>query len=274
MDERTGERLDDASALFRADLARHRAAYRFAAAYRPPPGDALAPGAASGTAPRVLDLGCGTGYGTAELFAAGQSVVGFDRVRPAQRARAGGAHFVRGDLARLPFAAAAFDRVVSFQVVEHLADPGPYLDEMARVLRPGGVALVTTPNRLESDGENPYHLREYTAEELAETLSRHYERVVLQGIHARGAAARYHAERLGRIRWITRLDPLRLRRRLPRGIVDPVFAWLSILVRLGARRSGAIDSVEDDDYRIERVDPGCLDLLAVCSGPRIGSNRG
>ncbi len=273
MDERTGERLDDASALHRADLARHRAAYRFAAACGPIPGVAAARAAFSGAAPRVLDLGCGTGYGAAELAAAGLQVVGLDRVRPALRARQAGARFVCGDLERLPFASARFDRIVSFQVVEHLADPGRYLGEMARLLGPGGVALVSTPNRLQSDGENPYHLREYTAEELAEILGRRFERVELQGIHAHGPAARYHAGRLRSIRRITRLDPLGLRRRLPRAVVDPAFAWLSILVRLGARRQGLLEAVGDDDFRVEAALPGCIDLLAICSGPRGGPIR-
>ena len=256
MDERTGERLDDASALYRADLARHRAAYRFALTFP-----------AHGC---VVDLGCGTGYGTAELAAAGQRAIGVDRARPAAHARAGGAVFVRGDLERLPFAAERFDRVVSCQVIEHFADPNAYLAETARVLRAGGSALFTTPNRLESDGENPYHLHEYTAEELAEVLFRHYERVELRGVHAHGAAARYHAERLRSIRRITRLDPLGLRRRLPRGIVDRAFAWLSILVRLGARWRGALDPVADDDYRVGPVGPTCIDLLAICAKPRCG----
>lgn len=274
MDERTGERLDDASALHRADLARHRAAYRFAAACPPSPGVAPAQAAIRGAELRVLDLGCGTGYGAAELAAAGLQVVGLDRVRPAQRARKAGARFVCGDLERLPFACARFDRIVSFQVVEHLADPSRYLSEMARMLRPGGSALVTTPNRLQSDGENPYHLREYSAEELAELLSRQFERVELRGIRAHGPAARYHAGRLRSIRRITRLDPLGLRRRLPRRIVDPAFAWLSIVVRLGARRQGLLEAVDDDDYRVEAVDPTCIDLLAICSRPRVLAIRG
>lgn len=274
MDERTGERLDDANALYRADLARHRAAYRFAVACEAAPGSTAARAAISGAAPCVLDLGCGTGYGAAELAAAGLPVVGLDRVRPAPRARQAGARFVCGDLERLPFRAARFDRIVSFQVVEHLADPGRYLSEMARLLRPGGIALLTTPNRLESDGENPYHLREYTGDELARVLSRHFERVELRGIHAHGPAARYHADRLRSIRRITRLDPLGLRRRLPRAVLDPAFAWLSILVRLGARRQGVLEEVTDADYRVESVLPGCIDLLAICSQPRFGANRG
>jgi SAM-dependent methyltransferase len=250
----TGERLDDASALYRADLARHRAAYRFAEAH-------ARPGLAA-------DLGCGTGYGTAELAAAGWRVVGLDRVAPVARVRGSAARFVRGDLERLPLAARGFDVVTSFQVIEHLADPRPYLEQIARILAPEGVLLLSTPNRLQSDGENPYHLHEYEAAELADVLAGHFASVEMCGVHAVGPAARYHADRLRRIRLITRIDPLGFRRRLPRGLVEWLFARLSIVVRLAARRSGAAAAVGDEHYPVGAADEECLDLLAVCRGPK------
>ena len=253
--ETTGERLDDASALYSADLARHRAAYRFA--------ESQARGG------RAIDLGCGTGYGTAELAAAGWRVVGMDRVAPAGRARGSSASFVRGDLEKLPFAAHSFDTVTSFQVIEHLADPRAYLEQIARVLAPGGMLLLSTPNLRQSDGENPYHLHEYQADELAAVLARHFADVEMHGVHAVGVAARYHADRLRRIRLITRLDPLRLRRRLPRGLVDWLFARLSIVVRLAARRSGTTPQVRDEHYPMGAADDDCIDLVAVCRGPKL-----
>ena len=250
----TGERLDDASALYTADLARHHAAYRFAESH-------ARPGLA-------IDLGCGTGYGTAELAAAGWRVVGMDRVAPAARSRGSSARFVRGDLERLPFAARSFDTVTSFQVIEHLADPRAYLEEIARVLAPDGVLLLSTPNLRQSDGENPYHLHEYATAELEAVLAAHFASVEMRGVHAIGVAARYHADRLRRIRLITRLDPLRLRRRLPRGLVDWLFARLSIVVRLAARRSGTTHSVRDEHYPMGAADDDCIDLVAVCRGPK------
>jgi SAM-dependent methyltransferase len=252
--ETTGERLDDASALYSADLARHRAAYLYAEQ--------------QARAGRAIDLGCGTGYGTAELAAAGFRVVGMDRVAPLARARRTGARFVRGDLERLPFAARSFALVTSFQVIEHLADPSAYLGEIARVLAPGGVLLLSTPNLLQSDRENPFHLHEYAPAELAAVLGRHFAEVEMKGVQAVGVAARYHADRLRRIRLITRLDPLRLRRRLPRGLVDWLFARLSVVVRLAARRSGTTSEVRDEHDPIGAADAACIDLLAVCRGPR------
>jgi SAM-dependent methyltransferase len=250
----TGERLDDASALYGADLARHRAAYRLAASH-----------VDRGLA---IDLGCGTGYGAAELSERGGQVIGMDRVAPAPRVRRARARFVLGDLEHLPFAGDAADAIVSFQVIEHLAEPTAYLAEIARVLRPGGVFLLSTPNRLQSDGENPYHLHEYEAAELEAVLRAHFGSVELLGVRAVGVAAVYHADRLRRIRLITRLDPLRLRNRMPRSVVEWLFARLSILVRLLARRSGTTPQVADEHFQIGAADAHCLDLVAVCREPR------
>jgi len=264
MASRTGERLDDASALYGADLARHLAAYRFAS-------EAIAEEGADGGL--VVDLGCGTGYGSVALAASGLGVVGIDRVRPAARGRDARARFVVGDLTRLPFADGSVARIVSFQVVEHFADASAYLGELARCLAPDGLALITTPNRLESDGENPHHLREYAAGELEAVLGRHFERVELRGVHAVGPAADYHASRLRQIRRVTRLDPLGLRRRLPRAFVEWGFARLSLVVRLLIRSGGDAASVGEADYPIGEAAPDCLDLLALCRGPRTGSLR-
>jgi SAM-dependent methyltransferase len=250
----TGERLDANSQLYAADLARHRVAYRFAEAR-------------VGTG-RVLDLGCGTGYGSAELAGHRARVIGMDRVAPAAEARRSTARFVRGELRGLPFASAGFDLVVSFQVIEHLLDPTDYLREIARVLRPAGALLLTTPNLLQSERENPYHVHEYAAAELEAALLGCFGRVEMLGVFAIGPAAQFQAERLRRIQRITRFDPLGLRRRLPRPLVEWLFARLSLLVRLAARRGGAVETVREEHYPIAPADSACLDLLAVCHDPR------
>jgi hypothetical protein len=88
------------------------------------------------------------------------------------------------------------------------------------------------------------------------------------GVFAIGPAAQFQAERLRRIQRITRLDPLGLRRRLPRPLVEWLFARLSVLVRLAARSSAALETVREEHFPIAPVDEACLDLLAVCHEPR------
>ena len=258
----TGERLHDSSDLFAVDLARHRAAYRFAEQR-----------VGSG---RVLDLGCGSGYGSHELTEEGVHAVGIDRVLPDPEHRGRGVHFLRGDLRSLALQKGAFDLLVSFQVIEHLEDARPYLHGIENMLRPGGVALITTPNRLMSDGENPSHVREYIAEELAAELEPHFKHVEMLGIGAVEPVGRYYEARLESIRRITRLDPLGLRRRLPRPLVEWMCARLAIVVRKLMRSEGKLPDPTWRDFPVGPVDRSCLDLLALCTargstGPDLGA---
>ncbi|MGD9483333.1 methyltransferase domain-containing protein [Streptomyces sp. TRM70308] len=104
---------------------------------------ALGPGAGT-----VLDVGCGDG--TAAAVAApllpGKRIVGCDWSHDALRRANTRLSAVRGELAALPFATGAADAVLFSEVIEHLVDPDAALDELHRVLRPGGHLLLSTPN--------------------------------------------------------------------------------------------------------------------------------
>jgi len=162
----TGERLIPEA--YRGELvhAEHLARYRLAAR--------LAPGR------RVLDAACGEGYGTAMLAAAGAtSVTGID-IDPAtvRHARQRYELDVReGDVAALELADASVDLVVSFETIEHIAYPEAALEEFRRVLSPGGLLLVSTPNTREYLELNPYHLRELTSEEFLAALKARFTHV-------------------------------------------------------------------------------------------------
>ena len=258
----TGERLHQESPLFAVDIVRHRAAYAYAIAM-----------AKAEAHRRVLDLGCGTGYGTSELAEALPQAFAVDRISPDPAARHPRAAFIRADAAHLPLRPETFDMVVSFQVIEHLEDPEPYLDAIARLLGPGGVALITTPNILESDRENPFHVHEFRADELGNLLRSQFAEVEMLGVSARPEPKAYYDARLRRIRSIVRLDPLGLRNRLPRRLVDALFASLAVVVRRGIQRKDGLPQVKVDDFPILPAAPDCLDLLAVCRRPLLGGPR-
>jgi len=251
----TGERLHAGDALFAVDLARHEAAYELARARLPAAG-------------RVLDLGCGSGYGAASLARSHARVVALDRVPPDPASRAAGPCFVRADLAAVPLAPRSFALVVSFQVIEHLENPGPYLDALASLLVPGGSALVTTPNLAMSDRVNPYHVHEYEAGELARLLATRFAEVEVRGIGASEPVLRHLEARSRRIRRIVRLDPLRLREQLPRALVLRLFALFARLVRRQTRAGEGTPEVSWRDFPVGPADARCLDLLAICRAPR------
>ena len=137
----------------------------------------------------VLDVGCGDGYGAHHLAQVAQDVVAVDVDpavvdRAAARYAAPGLAFRAASATALPFSAGAFDVVVAFEVVEHLdrsAQP-LLLAECARVLKPDGVLLLSTPDRTRTRDfgqPNPHHLHELTAAELAESLAAQFAHVRL-----------------------------------------------------------------------------------------------
>jgi SAM-dependent methyltransferase len=251
----TGERLYEGSDLFSADFARHRAAYHYALEQ-------------AGTCERILDLGSGSGYGTAELADRLPSVIGLDRVAPDGASRRATAHFVRADLRALPLRAQSFPRIVSFQVIEHLSDPGPYLSAIARLLRTDGLAIITTPNIETSDRANPYHVHEYEGEELRRTLLQYFEDVQMLGVGATPAARQYHGARVARVQKIMKIDPLNLRSLLPASAIEFLFAVFARIVRMGMRRSGELPTIDWRDFPIVESHRDSIDLLALCRRPR------
>jgi SAM-dependent methyltransferase len=126
----------------------------------------------------VLEAGCGEGYGADLIAAVARRVVAVDYDETAVahvRARYPGVQVMQANLAELPLPDASVDAVVNFQVIEHLWDQPQFVRECARVLRPAGVLMVSTPNRITfSPGRdtpiNPFHTRELNADELTQLL--------------------------------------------------------------------------------------------------------
>jgi SAM-dependent methyltransferase len=177
--EFTGERV--IPELVEADLLNeHFARYRFAGRFI---------SAAGSPGRRILDAGCGSGYGTAELSsgAAGAMAIGADvsaeAVSHARQRYGTGALFLQAACEASPFSDASFDFVVAFEVIEHLERWRELLAEARRVLKPTGSLLISTPNRdyyAESrgaSGPNPFHRHEFDYGEFRDALGRVFPHV-------------------------------------------------------------------------------------------------
>lgn len=133
---------------------------------------------------RVLDVACGEGYGSAALMKAGAaSVIGVD-VSPETCEHARQKYGVDarvGDARNLPLPDDSVDLIVSFETIEHIPEPERFLDECARVLAPGGILVISTPNRdvfgQEEAGEgNPFHCSELDQSEFEGMLRTRFRR--------------------------------------------------------------------------------------------------
>jgi ubiquinone/menaquinone biosynthesis C-methylase UbiE len=139
----------------------------------------------------VLDIACGAGYGSALLARSAKHVTGADLSQDAidharsRYASIPNVEFRQADCAALPFADASFDAVVSFETIEHIAAQETFLDEARRVLRPGGLLVLSCPNKVEyTDNRgvvNEFHVRELYRDELAALLSPRFAHVAWYG---------------------------------------------------------------------------------------------
>lgn len=123
---------------------------------------------------RVIDFACGSGYGSAALAAAGHTVTAADVSEEAIAfARAAyGLEFAVADIGEpWPWRDGSHDAVVSVESIEHTPNYRAALIEMSRVLRPGGVAVISTPQGSQWKPVGDFHVREFTMMELAELIS-------------------------------------------------------------------------------------------------------
>jgi SAM-dependent methyltransferase len=127
----------------------------------------------------VLDVASGEGYGSALLAQVARTVVGVEWSGETARSAAinfcrPNLHFTQGDARALPLADASADAVVSFETIEHFDRQADFLKEVARVLRPGGCFIVSTPDRdvysPANTAANPYHVHELSGAEFTALL--------------------------------------------------------------------------------------------------------
>jgi SAM-dependent methyltransferase len=199
---------------------------------------------------RVADLACGEGYGSDLLASSAAEAIGVDANPEAHeharlRYRRPNLRFERTLVETFD---EACDAIVFLQTIEHVPEPG---DLLARFARLAGVTYVSTPNRLTlappgaEKSANPWHLREYTAEQFRELLTPAFGSVELLGLfHARKLRAHELALRLG---WDRVHPALRLTR--------PFYGWF-------------VPAIAASDFEL-RAEESCdldraLDFLAVC----------
>lgn len=133
---------------------------------------------------RVLDLGCGSGYGTNLLSQDASWAVGADISSEAvnyasEIYSAPNAVFVVSDACCLSFKPETFDIICAFEVIEHVEDQRGFLREAKRLLRSQGVLIVSTPNKKGDHSGNPYHVRELDSKEFKELLEEAFRSVKL-----------------------------------------------------------------------------------------------
>ena len=213
----------------------------------------------------VLEIGTGMGYGIEVIAPEVEHFTTIDKSRAYDATLPANAEFRQMEVPPLGFKDEQFDYVISFQVIEHIKRDRDFVREVSRVLRKGGEFIVSTPNAPMSLTRNPWHVREYNAEELKSLLLEHFSEVECLGVGGNSKVMEYYEQNRRGVERITRFDVLDLQHRLPRWMLQIPYDILNRINRrrLLAENNNLTCSITMQDYNIGEVSDECFDLFYI-----------
>lgn len=217
---------------------------------------------------KVLEIGTGSGYGI-EIVAPKASkyvtIDKFDTHHPGIEA-IDNVEFIKMEIPPFQgFEDNTFDFVISFQVIEHIQDDGYYVSEIYRVLKPGGKFICTTPNIKTTLSRNPWHIREYTVDELKQLLMKSFDAVDTRGVYGNEKVMEYYNKNKASVDKLMRWDIFNLQYRLPRQLLQIPY---DIMNRRNRRKllqnnNDLTMNIKQDDYFVAEAKDNCLDLFYI-----------
>lgn len=217
----------------------------------------------------LLEVGCGEGRGVEVLLEHVDSFLGIDKIQEVidvLKVKYPVAQFSQANIP--PFKGLdsnSYDTVVSFQVIEHIHDDELFLREIYRILKPGGKAIISTPNIRHTLSRNPWHIREYTGQQLKTVCEQIFDKVEGKGIGGNEKVWAYHEANRKSVHKIMRFDVLNLQYRLPAFVLKVPYEILNRRNRnkLYEQQGKAVSNITHEDYLIVDYPDQGLDLFYV-----------
>lgn len=216
----------------------------------------------------LLELGCGEGRGVELLAPLADSYVGIDKIAgvitnlekkyPAYK-------FMSGVFPPFPFENNSFDTIITFQVIEHVKEDENFIAEIYRVLKPGGRALITTPNIKMTLSRNPWHQREYTGDELKTICAKYFSKVEMKGIAGDDQVMTYHERNRTSVQKIMRFDIFDLQHKLPAGLLRIPYDLLNRMNRNKLKETDdeLVKSITVENFSLQDQNEQNLDLFCL-----------
>lgn len=206
---------------------------------------------------KILDAGCGTGYGSKVLSTSGE-VIGIDNsteaIKYAIKNYGQHARFRKMSLQDINFKSESFDAICFFEVIEHLKKPERILKKLRSILTKTGMVFISTPNKIYPDripeSVSPYHVKEYSYSELKSLLKKVFGKVEVYGQNktakSKTAFKEFLESQKARQRFVDS-DYLGLRKLIPRGIKE--LGWNYIGKYFGSKRQNILTQ---SDYTFDK----------------------
>ncbi|MFI5221597.1 MAG: class I SAM-dependent methyltransferase [Bacteroidia bacterium] len=185
----------------------------------------------------TADIGCADGYGTTYLADYTRSTVGVDyseaTIREAERKHAHKKNlsFKAGRVPPIPLEDNSKDVVTAFQFIEHIENRIGFIEDVFRVLKPGGVFICTTPNVKMSIARNPFHVHEYTFDEMKNEIASVFGDFEMQGLQGNEKVNKYYEENSRWAKKILMFDPLGIHKMIPASWLIRPYNFLTSLMR-------------------------------------------
>ena len=217
----------------------------------------------------VLELGCGEGRGIDIILKKSKSYTAIDKIKSVIEVlslKYKKNNFLASNFPPLDkIKDNSFDTIISFQVIEHLKDDELFVSEIKRILRPGGIALITTPNIKMTLTRNPWHIREYTSKELRGLCKKYFSSVEVNGISGNKKVIKYYNQNLDSVKIFKKLDVFNLEKHLPNFIYKIPYEILNRINRNNLRKNDEklVSSITYKDYELVEDSPTNLDLFLV-----------
>ncbi len=218
---------------------------------------------------KVLEIGTGSGYGVKYMAPVCEKFVTIDKfICEVDFAAYPNVEFKQQTVP--PFQGIAdntFDFVVTFQVIEHIQNDHLYAKEIARVLKPGGKLIVTTPTRTMSLSRNPWHIREYKPNELITLLKKYFKEVDAKGVYGNETVMAYYEKNKESVNKIMKYDVLKMQWWLPRQILQVPYDIMNRRNRKKLLNSNndLTAGIKASDFFLKAVDEKSLDLFYIAT---------
>lgn len=219
----------------------------------------------------VLDSATGSGYGAAIISKKASQVIGIDiseeALLLAKDVRNSNLSFISMDSSKTIFKDKTFDVIIAFEMIEHISNVSSLIDESMRILKKDGMCIISTPNRLVQSPSgkvmSPYHIKEFSPDELTKILSKKFRTVTLYGQHksdqAVGAVSDFMRSQKVR-QFFVDIDVLNIRRLLSRQYKEDIWRVIG-----GVFGRNSQEKVNTGDFIFSRSRLSTSEyIIAVC----------